>query len=266
MKTLPKECIDLIYIDPPFFTQRDFGEYTDKWDSSQSYLDYMKVRLIEMHRILKNTGSIYLHCDHRANYRLRMLLDDIFGEKRFINEIIWDYKKVSNSKAYKLLRAHDTILFYSKTRQYSFNRLFEKIVSERKKQLIKQGYNTKNMNGEKYLYIYDYKKTENMDKNKFDHIININPNEGNAYTDVFKIDFLNSNSKENIGYKTQKPLALLDRIIKTSSNKGDLVADFFCGSGTTLHSAYNNNRQYIGCDINKNAVKIANKRLTQLTL
>ena len=269
---VPSSCVDCIYIDPPFFTQKDYEvvwgncyekrSYTDRWKGGKEhYIAWMRERLIEAKRVLKPTGSIFLHCDYRANYRLRMLLDEIFGENRFINEIIWDYKKVSNSKANKLLRAHDTILFYSKTRQYSFNRLFEKTVSERKKQLIKQGYNTKNMNGKKYLYIYDPKKTECMSKDKFDYVININPNEGNAYTDVFKIDFLNSNSKENFGYKTQKPEALIKRILECGTKENDLVMDFFGGGGTTAKVAHDLKRRFISGDVSPVACRVMVERL-----
>lgn len=269
---VPKESVDLIYIDPPFFSNRNYEiiwgngfelrSFGDRWKGGiEHYMKWMKERLIKAYGCLKPTGSFFLHCDYRANYLLRILLNEIFGEKNFRNEIIWDYKKVSNSKSKKFLRAHDTIFFYSKTSNYNFNRLFETKVSKRKKQLIKQGYNTKNMNGKKYLYVYDEKKTQNMNKDKFDYIKNVNITAGNAYTDVFKIDFLNSNSKEKVGYKTQKPGALVKRIIECCTKENDVVLDFFGGGGTTAKVAYDLGRNFIIGDVSPVACQVIKEEM-----
>ena len=255
MKSLPKESIDLIYIDPPFFTQQDFGQFTDKWDSSNSYLDYMKVRLIEMHRLLKETGSFYLHCDYRTNYKFRVLLNDIFGEGNFINEIIWHYGMRQQININHFNRKHDSIYFYSKTKEYNFTMQYIPYT-----QSYLNLFCNEDENG---FYLSSY-----AGKGKPRYKRYLKESKGMALDTVWDITSLCDMKKhlERTKYPTQKPLALLDRIIKASSKEGDLVADFFCGSGTTLHSAYNNNRQYIGCDINKNAIKIANKRLQQLSL
>ena len=277
MRELEPDKIDLIYIDPPFCSQsvqtsKAWGKkvisFPDEWGGGiQSYIRWLIPRLRECHRLLKETGVFCLHLDYKACHYAKIELDKIFGFNNFVNQVIWDYKKVSNSKAKKFLRSHDVILIYSKTRHYYFNRLFESVLSARKKQLIKQGYNTKNMNGEKYLYIYDKKNVENrirkgqIKKTKYDHIVEVDITKGNAITDIFRIDFLNSNSKEKLGYPTQKPIILLDRLIKAFTNKGDMVFDSFCGCGTTISSAQSLGRKWLGIDISKDAISVIRKRM-----
>ena len=124
-------------------------------DDMGAFLCFMGVRLLEMRRLLKPTGSIYLHCDPTASHYLKTLMDAVFGRQNFRNEIVWDYKKISNSGAKKFNRAHDIILFYVKSKTGIFNRQYESKLSGRKQELIRAGYNTKRMNGERYLYIYD---------------------------------------------------------------------------------------------------------------
>ena len=132
LKQIPAETIDMVYLDPPFYTQRKHSlssangiryEFSDVWPSRVQYIEYMEKRLLEIKRVLKSSGSIFLHCDTSASHYLRMLLDDIWGEKNFRSEIIWYYKRWSNSKQ-GLLPAHQTIFFYSKTDEYKFNRLY----------------------------------------------------------------------------------------------------------------------------------------------
>ena len=314
--------IDLIYLDPPFNSNRNYGHptskakksdtgsmdaFSDMWDYNKTkarqrierivneqklhpahlllkslhpyllandpgmlvYLTYMADRLRLFHGLLRDTGSIYLHCDPFANYYLRLLMDSIFGQENFRNEIVWHYGKSSNAAAKKFLRGHDTILFYAKDiKQIRFERQFETELSKRKKQLVDVGYNTKNMNGQRYLYIYDEAKVESrvkegkLNMESFDIVRKVDTTKGNAITDAWEIDHLNSQSKENEGYKTQKPLALLDRIIKASTNEGDLVLDPFCGCGTAMHSAIQNKRRFIGMDISVFTIyEVARKRL-----
>ena len=240
-------------------------------DSVAAYLCYMAVRIIEIRRVLKPTGSLFLHCDHTANGYLRQLLDAVFGngennEPGFRNEIVWDYGKVANSNAKRFLRAHDTIYFYSKGRNPLYNRLFEESLSPRKQQLVETGYNTKNMNGLRYIYIYDQEKVDarvaagRLDLSRFDVIRTVDTTVGNAITDVFAIDHLNSQSKQTTGYPTQKPYELAERIIKATTKPGDIVLDCFAGCAYAAVAAEmlgkdnpGQARQWVACDNNLRA-------------
>jgi len=263
LKTLESESVDLCYIDPPFFTQKDWGEFNDKFKSLDSYIEFMKLRIVEIHRILKPTGSFYLHCDKNANAYLKVMCDSIFGFKHFLNEIIWDYGKYPNMAQSKFTRAHDTILFYSKSKIYIFNKQYLKEDSKRRKEVIRNGYNTKNLDGKKYLYYYGDNAKGKIDETKFDIIKEVDISKGMKTPDVWNINILNSQSKENVKYPTQKPEELLERIIKTSSNEGDVILDCFCGSGTTIAVALNLKRRYIGIDKNPKAIELTKKRLTK---
>ena len=227
-----------------------------------AYLSYMAERIALCHQLLKPTGSMYLHCDPYASHYLKMIMDDIFGKENFRNEIVWDYGKTSNAAAQKFLRGHDIILFYAKDKKLlAFHRLFESELSTRKKQLVDVGYNTKNMNGQRYLYIYDEAKVEDRVKQgklkmeDFDIVRKVDTDKGNAITDVWEIDHLNSQAQENLGYPTQKPLKLLKRIVKASSNEDDLVLDPFCGCGTAGVAAVNLERQFVGIDVSLTSVE-----------
>ena len=235
----------------------------------QSYIHWLKPRLRQFKRILSSKGVFALHLDSKACHYAKIELDKIFGYNNFLNQVVWDYKKIANSKAKKYLRSHDIILIYSKENKHTFNIQFESEISKRKRQLIKSGYNTKKMNGEKYLYIYDKNNVEKRIKNgqfkkeDFDHIIEVDTSKGNLVTDIFRIDFLNSNSREKLGYPTQKPLELLDRLILSFTNKNDMVFDGFCGCGTTISSAQNLGRRWLGCDISKEAIQVIRKRMAK---
>ena len=233
-----------------------------------AYLTYMAERLEHMHRLLKPTGSLYLHCDPTASHYLKIILDAIFGGKCFRNEIAWVYGKVSNAKARKFLRGKDTILFYSGAGGYTFNSIYDAELSPRKKQLVRAGYNTKNMDGERYLYVYDERtlaakeRAGKINREDFDHVKTIDVSRGNRITDVFQLPILNSQATENLGYPTQKPRALLERIIEASSNPGDLILDPFCGCGTTIEAADRLGRRWAGIDISSFAIDlIREKRL-----
>lgn len=254
---MSRETVDLIYLDPPFFTQRNQRlrssdgkkyEFSDIWKSRDEYLNYLRVRLIEMKRVLKNTGNIFLHCDASSSHYLRVLLDEIFGENNFRSEIIWSYKRWSNSKK-GLLPNHQTIFFYSKTSRYKFNTLYgqyspttniDQILQERER----------DANG-KAVYKRD----------KEGNVVTSKEKKGVPTSDVWEIPFLNPRAKERTGYPTQKPIELLERIIKIGSDKGDLVLDPFCGSGTTLVGAKLLGREYIGIDINPDAIALTKERL-----
>ncbi|KKM95379.1 hypothetical protein LCGC14_1188830 [marine sediment metagenome] len=222
LKTFPNNSINLIYLDPPFFTQSKRTiqtsnySYNDKWDNMDKYLHFMELRIKELYRVLKPTGSFYLQCDWHVNAHLRIMCDDIFGESNYRNEIIWRIGWISGYKTKKIgwIRNHDTIHYYIKSNIFTFNKEFS----------IEDTWNC---------------------------------SRGDTLNSISIMSF----SKEKLGYPTQKPEALLERIIKASSNEGDIVCDAFCGSGTTCVVSAKLNRKFIGIDSNPDAVKITIKRL-----
>ena len=228
------------------------------------YLIFMTIRLIEMHRILKDTGSIYLHCDATMSHYLKIIMDKVFGAKNFRNEIVWNYGKWSNiTRSFQ--KNHDIILFYTKGEDYIFNPIY---VPKRKQ----VAYHTNIINGQGQLLVYDENKTPQSIISRYIKkgykIVNIKNEyvlENDTWTSIKdkSLNFLNSQSKERTGYPTQKPLALLDRIIKTSSNEGDVVLDPFCGCATTCVAAEKLERKWIGIDWNKQAYYMVYYRLHQ---
>ena len=241
--------------------------YGASGEDMAAFLCWLGVRLIEMRRLLSPTGSIYLQCDPTAGHYIKALMDAIFGRRNFRNEIVWHYGKVANSNANKFLRGHDLIFFYTKGKKATFTRLFEDTLSERKQQLIASGYNTKNQAGQRYLYIYDENRVREreaagkLDRNDFDIVRYVDTSRGNAITDIWPIDHLNSQAHENVGYPTQKPLALYERIIKASSNPGDMVLDPFCGCATTPIAAELEGRRWVGMDLWDGAYDVVVERL-----
>lgn len=257
LKTAESESVDMIYLDPPFCTQNrqtlrgaDGKQYafSDIWPSRKEYLRYMGARLSEMKRVLKSSGTIFLHCDTSASHYLRVLLDDIFGEDNFRSEIIWAYKRWSNSQK-GLLPAHQTILFYSKTGQYKFHPLYGDYSPTTNLDQILQDRERNEMGKASYK----------RDKNG--KVIFSREKKGVPISDVWEIPFLNPKAKERVGYPTQKPVELLDRIIRLSTDEGDCVLDPFCGSGTTLVSSKLLGRKFIGIDINPEAIRLCRQRL-----
>lgn len=235
-KYLPAESIDFIYIDPPFNSRKNYSgskmrcqkiqpEFFDNYKSIDEYLDFMLPRLLQLHRVLKPTGSFYLHCDWHASHYLKVLLDQkVFGSKNFCNNLIWHYGLGGSSKRF-WSRKHDDILFYVKdsTANYCFNPIMVKARSQ---------------------------KMAGLDK-KAD--------------DVIELPSLNNMSKERTGYPTQKPIQLLEMLIKASSHEGEIVLDGFCGSGSTLVAAQRLKRYWIGVDISPTACRIAEARLLTST-
>ena len=277
MRRWPDECVDLIYLDPPFNSSagydirsrdgtggvsqsRAFND-TWKWDeagaerlrrirddeghparnvvaglvpqlgeaSMLAYLTYMVERLTEMGRLLKQTGSIYLHCDQTASHYLKIVMDGIFGANNFRNEIVWSYRTGGVSKRY-WPRKHDVLLFYVKSNAYKHHPLQERV-----------------------LY----------DKPFFNAQLD---EEGRPYADVYVRDVWDdikpiiNVSKERLGYPTQKPVALLERIIEASSSPGDMVLDPFCGCGTTVVAAENLGRRWAGIEISGFAIELIQER------
>lgn len=281
-KDIPPESVDLIYLDPPFFTgkiqkgiakwqpgamevsyedSKKFWGDTEKVNAMRtkspewlrhialarpdfaSYLFYMMERLEACHKVLKDTGSLYLHCDEKASHYLKMIMDEIFGYANFRNEVIWHYRRWT-AEASKFQKMHDTILYYSKTSQYKFNPPIIPYTESSDKDYEK-GYHTRVKNGQ----------TTRLTKK-----------DGVVANDVWQIQFLNPMSTERVGYPTQKPLALLERVIKASSNEGDTILDPFCGCGTAIIAAQKLNRQWIGIDISKDAYEVSSRRQGELPL
>lgn len=257
LKKIDDNSIDMVYLDPPFFTQtiqrltdKNGNEYSfnDTWDSIEEYINYLEERIIEIKRIMKTTGNIFVHCDRTASHHIRVMLDKVFGIDNFRSEIIWSYRRWSNSKK-GLLDSHQNIYYYSKSNEYKFNKIYSDYsVTTNIDQILQE--RVRNEYG-KTVY-----KTDSNGQIMF-----LNQKKGVPLSDVWEIPFLNPKAKERTGYPTQKPLELLERIIEISTNEGDIVLDPFCGSGTTLVAAKRLFRNYIGFDINSSAIKITNDRL-----
>jgi site-specific DNA-methyltransferase (adenine-specific) len=344
------ESVDLVYLDPPFNSQRNFNilfqehdtesraqirafEDCWRWDVAaeetfaaltgpgaeergvpaklvtlaealrsflgpsdmMAYLAMMAARLVELHRVLKPTGSIYLHCDPTASHYLKLLLDAIFGPERFLNEIIWRRTNVhGDAKHWPPLS--DTLLFYSKGRTFTWNPPYLPLTMEH----VEAKYGQREADGRRYSlsdmrspnprpnlmyeweghqphpngWAYSRETMERLDREgriwypnskdkrpRLKRYLDERPGTliGNIWTDI---DPINSQAKERLGYATQKPLALLERIIQASSNEGDLVLDPFCGCGTAIHAAERLKRGWIGIDITHLAIALIRNRLT----
>ena len=263
LKEIEANKVDLIYFDPPFFTQRKHSltnkdnsktyEFDDKYNSIEEYLKLVENVLQESKRVLKNTGSVFLHCDKTASHNIRVVMDKIFGRENFQSEIIWSYKRWSNAKK-GLLNAHQVIFFYSKTQDFKFNTLYTDYSATTNLDQILQD-RERNENGKSV-----YKKDENG------NVILGKEKKGVPLSDVWEIPYLNPKAKERTGYPTQKPVLLLNQILNIVTDEGDLVVDPFCGSGTTCVSAKSLKRQFIGIDISKDAVELANSRLEEMVI
>ncbi len=249
LKGIVSQSIDLIVIDPPYCSEEDYIEFSDNWESISGYLGYMKERLLEMHRVLKNTGSFYIFCDEHAKFELKMLLDKIFGRARFRREIIWNGGSVSGFKTMVKgwVRQHDAILYYTKSKDFTFKKQYQPHTQK----YIKQSFRYEDEDGRVYRKRRD--KRQYLDESPGRLL-------GSVWNDIYSFQ-TRTRAKEYLKYPTQKPEKLLGRIILASSNPGDIVADFFCGSGTTLKVALNNERYYIGCDNNPNAIELCKRRL-----
>ncbi|MEW6614042.1 MAG: site-specific DNA-methyltransferase [Thermodesulfobacteriota bacterium] len=284
--------LKLIYIDPPFAVGADFsyniavnGEdvtkqqsiieeiaYRDTWGRGiSSYLSMMYERLKLMHQLLAEDGNIYVHCDWRLNSVLKFLLDEIFGITNFKNEVIWHYRRwTAGSGSFQ--KMHDDLLFYAKSNKYCLNTIYIE-ATEGQKQKHEKGWdrNSVLIDGKRQpqLIVYNKEKVDEavnqgrIDLSEYARIVEVNIEETIA-PDVWEINFINSQAKERLDYPTQKPEALLERIIKASSNEGDLVADFFCGSGTTAAVAEKLGRKWIACDLGRFAVHTTRKRMIQV--
>lgn len=258
LKGLDAKSVDLVYLDPPFFTQKDQVSFSkrvgksisfrDKWKSISEYGDFLSDRLLECKRVLKDSGSLFFHCDKCASHVARMVLESVFGQEGFQSEIIWQYRRWSNSKK-GLLPNHQTIFWFTKTTDFKFNPLFEEYSPSTNIDQILQ----KRSRNENNVSVYA--------KDESGKVVVNGHKKGVPLSDVWDIPFLNPKAKERTGYPTQKPLILLERIITLVTDKDDVVLDPFAGSGTTLVAAKSLERGYIGFDIADEAVKIAEDRL-----
>jgi len=260
LKSIPENSVDLIYLDPPFLTGKVFTgiskdtlktySFDDIWESSSEYAKFLFDRLLQCKFLLKDTGSIFVHCDRNSTHVIRKVLDIVFGENNFQSEIIWSYKRWSNSKK-GLLNQHQNIFFYSKSDNFKWNQQFvdysattnlDQILQKRERNNLGQSVYATNNDGE---VVYGGAK------------------KGVPLGDVWEIPFLNPKAKERTGYPTQKPLILLEKIIELTTNRNDVVLDPFCGSGTTLVAAKLLERQYIGIDISADAIELTKTRLNK---
>ena len=281
---LNSNLVDLIYLDPPFNSKRFYSapvgskaagsSFKDMWtwedvneeylntlaknypaltafiasigvihsEAMKAYLTYMAQRMIEMHRILKDTGSLYLHCDPTESHYMKVVLDEIFGKNNFRNEIIWCYRGAGYPKN-DFGRRHDIIFRYSKTQTFTFN------LDD-----VREEY--ADATKERFAHYIGNKR-----KGKDFGVQTLNPL-GKQPDDWWQIQPIAPSSKERTGYPTQKPLALLHRIIKASSNEGDIVMDPFCGCATTCVAAQQLDRKWIGIDIAEQAADVLVERLS----
>lgn len=273
--------IDLIYIDPPFATGSDFSfsteigdkkdevikeqsmleekAYRDTWGRGiSSWLNMIYGRINLIKDLLSEGGALYVHVDYRVAFHLRIILDEIFGEDCFQNEIIWHYSGWNRHGQRYFNRRHDQILYYSKGPNPKFNSYAipweskEEYVRIRKQKILVDASNRE--------YVLSDAGNGERVKRYLDEAIA----DGRPADDVWDLDKINNSSKESLGYDTQKPEDLLERVIKASTNEDDIVADFFCGSGTTLAVAEKLNRRWIGCDLGRFAIHTTRKRMMEI--
>jgi DNA modification methylase len=313
LSRLPDRCIDVIYIDPPFNSNRNYevfwGEskekraFDDRHASTQAYIDFMRPRCVEMARVLKATGTFYYHCDWHASHYVKVMLDQIFGESSFINEIIWKRQSSHNDAkqgSRHLGRVHDSIFLYASGRDYkfthqyrpydqsyidSFYRHTEPDTGRRYRlgDITAPGAGAPSKGNPHYEFLgvtryWRYSK-ENMEKlYQEGRIVQTNPGTVPAYKRYLDegkgvplgsvwddIGPVQGQATESLGYPTQKPLALLERILSLSSKENDIVLDAFCGCGTALLAAERLKRQWIGIDISPTACRVMAKRLRDNT-
>jgi adenine-specific DNA-methyltransferase len=289
--------INLIYIDPPFNVGSDFsftatiadnpdGEedettqfvkqpsiieqkaYRDTWGKGlDSYMQWFYETALLLKELLTDDGSIYVHLDWHVCHYAKAILDEVFGYEMFKNEIVWHYRRwTAGSSSFQ--RMHDVIYYYTKSDEYTFNKTYvEPTEGQKVKHLKGWDRNTAMIEGRRQpqLLVYDQAKVDEAVKERrinlkeFARIVQVNVTETIA-PDVWDINFINSQSQERVEYSTQKPEALLERIIKASSNEGDLILDCFCGSGTTAAVSEKNNRRWITCDLGRFSIHTARKR------
>lgn len=267
IKDAVKGKVKLIYIDPPFATEDEFKNkdgakaYNDKIKGAD-YIEFMRRRLILAREILADDGTIYIHLDNKMSHYIKIVLDEIFGKNNFKNEIIWHYEKWTAPSGDSFQKNHDTIYMYSKNKNI-FNTL--KIITDNLKKKYKNGYLIGGGYGSNGLVVYDRnnpKVKELIKSGKYK--VHYADTDGKPISDVWDIPIINPKANERIGYPTQKPEELLKIIIESSTNEGDLVFDFFGGSGTTAAVAEKLGRRWIICDLGKLSYYTIQKRIINI--
>jgi DNA modification methylase len=258
LREFPDECVDLIYLDPPFFSNRHYEviwgdeaevrSFGDRWKGGiQHYLNWMEERVAQMHRVLRPTGSLYLHCDWHAGHYLKVMLDNVFGTKHFQNEIAWYYRGGGVSQR-RWGRRHDTIFFYAKGTDWTFN--VDPVRTEYSES-VRESHPSRYDKSYRGKRVYSGYRPNPLGKHP-DDVWPIQP-------------LMPSDKTERLGYPTRKPEALLERVILASSNPGDVVMDPFCGCGTALAVSERVGREWIGIDISPTAVGIMERRILKQT-
>jgi DNA modification methylase len=303
LEEVPDESIDLIYIDPPFNSNRDYevfwGDtqekraFNDRFGDAKAYIDYMYPRVKELYRVLKKTGSFYYHCDWHADSYVRVMLDDIFGSNFFRTHIIWKRTNAKGLAFKSFANNHDSIFFYTKSDAYNFTVEYKphdpKYISDFYK-FVESGTGRRyrladltNPNKDRPNLTYEFLgitrvwrwTKERMQKAYEDGLViqtkpgtvpalkrYLDEQEGVPIDSIWDdIKPVQSQASERLGYPTQKPIALLDRILNASSKKGEIVLDAFCGCGTTLISAQKLGRKWVGIDISPTACRVMSQRL-----
>ena len=285
MRGMNSGSVDLIYLDPPFNSKANYAApigskaagaaFKDTWglddvnlawhgeikheypglyrlldatreihsDSMMSYLIYMAIRIMEMKRLLKPTGSIYLHCDQTASHYLKLLMDSIFGKDSFRNDVAWCYRRMGDKRLKRFARCHDMVLFYAKSKQTIFNA-----------DAVRMPYAASSLGRA------GYGKTSVGRIGPASGVCELNE-KGRFPDDWWDIPILRPNSKERVGYPTQKPLSLLRRIVKASSDEGGMVLDPFCGCATACIAAELEQREWAGIDISPKAMDLVKERM-----
>ena len=280
--------VDLIYLDPPFNSKANYAApigsqaagaaFKDTWtltdvdaewinlieakhptlyrvllaamtDSDKSYLAYMAARILEIHRLLKPTGSLYLHCDPTMSHYLKLVMDSVFGRKAFRNEIVWRYKKYQKAEMRHFTRNSDRLFFYAKSYEATqrFTPVYESL--KKPKRFLKRVWNKETKRIVNAKDSDGHVQYMTVEKQKVD--------------DVWEIPYLMPASKEKLDYPTQKPLTLLNRILTASSTEGDIILDPFCGCATTLVAANDLGRNWVGIDISQKAAELVVQRIAE---
>jgi DNA modification methylase len=303
---LPDKCIDLIYIDPPFNSNRNYEvfwgdtrekrSFEDRHASTAAYIDFMRPRCVELHRVLKESGSFYFHCDWHANGYVRVMLDQIFSENQFQSEIIWRRTMAKGLAFVGYPNNHDSIFYYTKGAKFTFNRPYQPYDHNNLDEKTRKKYCHRDENGRVYRLdnllnpshdrpnlTYEFlgikrvwRWTQERMRAAYDQglVVQTKPGsvpqlkryldeqEGRPIDSIWTdIPPVNSQALERLGYPTQKPLPLLQRIVKASSEPNDVVLDAFCGCGTALEAAESAGRQWIGIDLSPTACQVMAKRL-----
>jgi site-specific DNA-methyltransferase (adenine-specific) len=309
-KHFPDECVDLIYLDPPFNSKADYnilfkeasGEksvaqiqaFSDFWQWDRvaektyleiqenpnltemiqflhahlgrndmlAYLVMMTIRLRELHRVLKPTGALYLHCDQTASHYLKVILDKVFGPKNFRNEIIWHYRGREKVNPLRFATKHDVLLFYAKTEKMRINEMRIEWDRADRIKMLRRKIHTEPKTGRKWFW---ETRGQSYGIKPYKRDLEEYLKKGQAYSDTWiDIPKLRGNHPERLGYPTQKPVALVERIIDATTNEGDWVLDPFCGCGTAIIAAHNKKRKWIGIDITHLAISLIKSRLREM--